>query len=176
MGTQNLMEVYQEDNVLRGYMTFVKYADKAVKYADLRLRQETDFSFIKCMVLHNMAANGGTLTHSEIANRMFRRRNDITTLVQRLARDGFVVTGRSDRGKRLVNVTLTEKGRDILPQITSVVKGIADQVMLSITEGDAAELERLMGVLVQDADDGLEYVSTVGQPKSAPDSKGGENG
>jgi len=173
MGTQNLMEIYQADNILRDYMIFVKSADKVMKYADARLR-ETGFSFIKYMVLHIIAANGGMMTPSEIANRTFRKRNDITTLVQRLARDGFVVTERSDRNRKFVNVTLTDKGRGILPQIISVVKGIADQVMLSITEADAVVLEKLMGVLGQNADDGLEYVSRVCQPKSALDSKAGE--
>jgi len=168
------MEIYQADNILRGYMIFVKSADKVMKYADARLR-ETGFSFIKYMVLHIIAANGGMMTPSEIANRTFRKRNDITTLVQRLARDGFVVTERSDRNRKFVNVTLTDKGRGMLPQIISVVKGIADQVMLSITEADAVVLEKLMGVLGQNADDGLEYVSRVCQPKSTPDSKGGEN-
>jgi len=126
MGTQNLMEIYQADNILSSYMTFVKYADKAIKYADFRLRQETGFSFIKYRVLHTIAANGGKTTPSEIANRTLRRRNDITTLVRRLERDGLVVTERSDRDRRFINVTLTDKGRGMLPQIISVVKGIAD--------------------------------------------------
>jgi len=176
MGTQNLMEIYQADNILRGYMIFAKSAAKVMKYADARLREETGFSFIKYMVLHTIAANGETLTPSEIANRTSRNRNDITTLVQRLARDGLVVTERSDRDKRFVNVTLTDKGRGMLPQTISVVKGIADQVMLSITEANAVVLEKLMGVLGQNADDGLEYISLVCQPESAPDSKVGKIG
>lgn len=148
---------------------FFKSADKVMKYADARLR-ESGSSFIKYMVLYFIDANGGTMTPSEIASRTLRRRNDITTLVRRLARDGFVVTERSDRDKRFVNVTLTDKGRDKLPQITSVVKEIADQVMSSITEAEAVELEKLMGVLGQNADDGLEYV------RFCPDSKEREIG
>jgi len=77
MGTQNLMEIYQADNILRGYMIFAKYAAKVMKYADARLREETGFSFIKYMVLHTIAANGETLAPSEIANRTSRNRNDI---------------------------------------------------------------------------------------------------
>jgi len=160
MGTQNLMEIYQADNILRGYMIFVKYADKAIKYADARLRQETGFSFIKYRVLYTIAASGGTLTPSEIANRALRRPNDITTLVQRLERDGLVLSERSHRDKRRVNVTLTDKGRGVLPQLTSVVKGIADQVMLSMTEDDAVELENLAGVLGQNADNGLNKLAS----------------
>ncbi|MBA7660831.1 hypothetical protein ES703_68837 [subsurface metagenome] len=154
MRTQNLVEIYQDDDTLRGYMLFVKSADKVMKYADACLR-ETGFSFIKYMVLHIIAANGGVMTPSEIADLTFRRRNDITTLVRRLGRDGFVVTGRNDRDKRFVDVTLTDKGRDMLPQLIPVVKGIADQVMLSVTEADALVLANLMGVLEQNADDGF---------------------
>ena len=154
MGIQNLTEIDQADNVLRGYMIFVKSADKVMKYADARLR-ETGFSFTKYMVLHIIDANGGMMTPSKIADLTFRRRNDITTLVRRLERDGFVMTGQNDGDRRFVNVTLTDKGRGMLPQIISVVKGIADQVMLSVTEDDAVVLEKLMGVLEQNADDGL---------------------
>ena len=156
MGTQNLMETYQADNILSGYMTFAKYAAKVMRYADACLREETGCSFIAYMALHTIATNGEMLTPSEIANRTFRNRNDITTLVQRLVRDGLVVSERSDTDKRCVNVTLTDKGRVMLPQLISVVKEIADQVMLSVTEADAVELEKLMGVLGQNADDGLD--------------------
>ena len=78
MGTQNFMEIYQADNILRGYMIFVESAAKVMRYADARLR-ETGFSFIKYMVLHTIAANGGMMTPSEITDRTFRKRNDITT-------------------------------------------------------------------------------------------------
>ena len=154
MGTQNLMEIYQGDNILRSYMIFTQSADKVMKYADARLR-ETGLSFMKYKVLHIIAANGGTMTPSEIANGMFRRPSDITTLVQRLERDGFVVTKRNHRDRRFVNITVTEKGRGMLPRSISVVKEVANQVMLSITEADAVVLEKLMGVLRQNADDGL---------------------
>jgi len=148
------MEIYQGDNILRSYMIFTQSADKVMKYADARLR-ETGLSFIKYKVLHIIAANGGTMTPSEIANWTFRKRGDITTLVERLERDGFVVTKRNVRDRRFVKVTLTDKGICVLPQSVAVVKEVANQVMLSITEADAVVLEKLMGVLRQNADDGL---------------------
>ncbi len=154
------MEIYQGDNILRSYMIFTQSADKVMKYADARLR-ETGLSFIKYKVLHIIAANGGTMTPSEIANWTFRKRGDITTLVERLERDGFVVTKRNDGDRRFVKVTLTDKGRGVLPQSISVLKEIANQVMLSMTKADAVVLEKLMGVLRQNADDGLEHVSRV---------------
>lgn len=154
MGTQNLMEIYQGDNILRSYMIFTQSADKVMKYADARLRK-TGLSFIKYKVLHIIATNGGTMTPSEIANWTFRKPNDITTLVQRLERDGFVVTKRNHSDRRFVKVTLTDKGICVLTQSISVVKKVANQVMLSITEADAVVLEKLMGVLRQNADDGL---------------------
>ncbi len=66
-----------------------------------------------------------------------------------------MVTKRNHSDRRFVNITLTDKGRGVLPQSISVVKEVANQVMLSITEADAVVLEKLMGVLRQNADDGL---------------------
>jgi len=42
MGTQNLMEIYQGDNILRSYMIFTQSADKVMKYADARLQNADD--------------------------------------------------------------------------------------------------------------------------------------
>jgi len=156
MTTQNLIETYQADSILRGYIIFAKYADKVMRYVDARLREDTGFSFIKYMVLHSIAANGGTLTPSEIASRTFRRRNDMTTLVRRLVRDGLVVSERNDIDKRFVNITLTDKGRGMVPKLASVVRRIANQVMLSMAEADVCELEKFMELLGRNADDGLD--------------------
>jgi len=154
------MQLYQGENTLRSYMIFVQAADKVLKYADARFRK-AGLSLIKYMVLYIIAANGGTMIPSQIAKWTFRKRHDITTLVDRLKRDGFVTAERNERDRRFLNITLTDKGRSVLPQAISVAMEIANQVMLSITEADAVQLEKLMGVLRQNADDGLEHVATL---------------
>ncbi len=47
----------------------------------------------------------------------------------------------------VVNVTLTDKGREALSLATPAGMEIADQVMLSVSKGDAVQLEKLLNVL-----------------------------
>jgi DNA-binding MarR family transcriptional regulator len=55
-----------------------------------------------------------------------------------------------------VNIMLTDKGRKILGQAMPVAKEIVDQVMLSITKGDAALLKEKLTILRENAHLGLE--------------------
>ena len=110
------------------------------------------------MVLRILAANGGSMTPSKISEWTFRERHNITTLVDRLERDGLVRVERNNRDKRFVNVSLTAKGRKVLKQAMPVAREIVDRVMSSISEGEAISLEKSLRVLRQNAHDGLEHL------------------
>ena len=98
------------------------------------------------------------MTPSEIAEWTFSERYNITTLIDRVKREGLVRTGRSNRDKRFINVTLTAKGRRALKQTTLVATETVNKVMLSISEGDTIPLEKTLRVLRQNAHDGLIHV------------------
>ena len=78
-----------------------------------------------------------------------------------MRRDGLVTTERNNSDKRFVNVTLTDKGRDVLGRAMLVATEVVNQVMLSISEDDSALLEKPLRVLRQNAHDGLEHVAKV---------------
>ena len=58
-----------------------------------------------------------------------------------------------------MNVSLTDKGREVLMQAMLVAREIVDQVMSSISEDDALLLEKSLRVLRQNAHQGSEYVA-----------------
>ncbi len=154
-----LIDVDHDDIILRTFIIFVQTADTVLKYADAYLYRKSRLSVIKFMVLRILAANGGTMAPSEIAEWTFRERHNITTLVERLKKDGLVTTERNSSDKRFVNVTLTAKGRKVLKQATPVATEIINKVMLSISEGDSILLEKSLRVLRQNAHDGLEHLA-----------------
>lgn len=159
------IDVDHEDNILRTFTLFVHTADAALKYANTHFYRKAGLSTIKFMVLHILAGNGGTMKPSEIAEWTFRERHNITTLVDRLKRDGLIRVERNNRDKRFVSVTLTAKGRKVLKQAMPVAREIVDRVMLSISEGDAVPLEKSLRVLRQNAHDGLEHLAKCAQPQ-----------
>ncbi len=154
-----LIDLDLDDIVLNTFTLFVQTADVVLKYADAHFYRKAHLSIIKHMVLQILATNGGTMTPSEIAKWTFRERHNITTLVDRLKRDGLVRIEHNDTDRRFVNIILTDKGREVLMQSMPVAREIVNQVMLSIAEGDVALLEKSLRVLRQNAHDGLEHLA-----------------
>ena len=104
------------------------------------------------------------MTPSEIAEWTQTELNNITALVQRMKRDGLVKSERSSKDKGIVHIILTDKGREVLSQAMPVARKIVNHVMSSLTEADAALLEKELGVLRQNAHHGLEHVAKVEKP------------
>ncbi len=158
-----MIDVAHEDRILRTFVLFVQAADTIMKYANTHLYRKERLSVIKVIVLRVLAANGGTMNPSEIAEWTFRERHNITTLINRLKRDGLVRVERNIKDKRFFSVSLTAKGRKVLKQAMPVAREIVNQVMLSINEGDAILLEKSLRVLRQNAHDGLEHLAKGAQ-------------
>ena len=150
--------------MLRTFILFVQTARAVLKYADAHLYRKVHLSTIKLIVLRVLASNNGVMTPSEVAEWTQTERHNITALVDRMRRDGLVTTERNSSDKRLVNVTLTDKGRDVLSRAMLVATEVVNQVMLSISEDDAALLEKPLRLLRQNAHDGLEHVAKRSQP------------
>jgi len=158
------IDVDHEDAVLRTFILFVQTARAVLKYADAHLYRKARLSIIKLIVLRALASNNGVMIPSEIAEWTQTERHNITALINRMRQDGLVTAERNSSNKRLVNITLTDKGREALNRVMPVAKEIVDHVMLSIDEGDAALLEKHLRTLRQNAYDGLGNVAKHSQP------------
>lgn len=159
-----IIDVDHKDTVLRTFILFVRSVRAGLKYADAHFYREAHLSVSKFIMLLALATNSDSMTPSEIAEWTHTERHNITTLVGRLKQGGLVTAKRNNRDKRAVNITLTDKGREVLSQAIPVAREIVHQVMLSIDEGDAALLEELLRVLRQNAHQGLEYHANRSKP------------
>ena len=158
------IDVDHEDAVLRTFILFVQTGQAVLKYADAHLYRKTRLSIIKLIVLRALASNNGVMIPSEIAEWTQTERHNVTALVGRMRQDGLVTAERNSSDKRLVNITLTDEGREALNRAMPVAREIVDQVMLSIDEGNAALLEKYLRTLRQNAYDGLGNVAKHSQP------------
>jgi len=134
------------------------------KYSDAHFYKKARLSAIKFTVLGAIVANGGTMRPSDIAVWVNRERHNITTLIDRLRRDGLVRTKHDSKDRRSINVTITDKGRKVLVQARPVAREIVNQVMSSISEKDAARLEKLVNVLEQNTQRGMEHDAKLTPP------------
>lgn len=128
-------------------MLFMQTARAVAKYSDSRFFQALRLSTVKYVALKALAISGGTLTHSDLATWTDTERHNITTLVERMKAEGLVTTERSNDDKRFIKVRLTDMGRELFGQATPVARGVMNDVMSGISKREAAQLERLLGVL-----------------------------
>ena len=161
-----MIEVEHEDAVIRTFILFFQTARAVMKYTDAHLYKKARLSTIKLIALRALASNNGGMRPSELAEWTQTERHNITALLDRMKKQGLVTTARNSSDKRIVNVTLTDKGRETLDQAMPAAKEVIDQVMLSMAEGDAALLEKPLRVLRQNAFNGLEHVAGRSQPRS----------
>ena len=160
-----MIDVDHDDTILRAFILFVQTGQAVLKYADAHLYRKARLSTIKLIVLQALAGNNGVMSPSEIAEWTQTERHNITALVGRMRQDGLVIAERNSRDKRVVNIKLTDKGREVVMQAMPVAREIVDNVMSSITEQDAALLEKRLRVLRQNAHNGLEHLAKCAQPQ-----------
>lgn len=158
-----MIEVDHEDVVLRTFILFVQTARAVLKYADSHLYNKIRLSTIKLIVLRILASTDQAMRPSEIAEWTQTERHNITSLINRMKQEGLVTTERNTNNKRLVNITVTDYGREVLSQAMPAAREIVDHVMSSITEDDAILLEKLLKVLRQDVHDHLEHRAKFSQ-------------
>jgi DNA-binding MarR family transcriptional regulator len=91
------------------------------------------------------------LACSEIADRMIARDPDITRLVDRLGRRGLVARVRSRHDRRVVEVAITDKGREVLRGLDSHVTRMPHAMLGHL---GARKLQHL-GRLLEDVISGL---------------------
>ncbi len=142
---------------------FVQTAHTVLKYADAYFYRKVGLSAIKFTVLDALAINGGSMRPSEIAEWTYSERHNITALVARLKRDGLVKTNRNSKDRRVITVTLTDKGRHVLSESTPVSWEIIKEVMGSFSEDDAIVLEKQLRILRQNAHNGLRDIDRRSQ-------------
>ena len=159
------IEVTLDDIILRTFIMFVQTAHTVLKYADAYFYRKAGLSAIKFTVLDALAVNGGSMSPSEIAEWTYSERHNITTLVDRLKRDGLVKTNRNSKDRRVITVTLTDKGQQVLNEATPVSWEIVKEVMRSFNEDDSVLLEKQLRVLRENAHNGLLDIAGYSRPK-----------
>lgn len=128
-------------------MFFMHIADMIIKYMDYRFYHELKISFIKYNVLRALVYNKGTMKHSELASWTNTRKHNITTLVYRMKKDELVTTEWSQIDKRVNNVSITDKGRQLYKQANLLAQDTVEQMLQGINDNDAQEAERMYNII-----------------------------
>ena len=138
-----MTEINHEDPVLRAFMMFMQLGQAIYKYSDRRFygKGVTTATFI---ALKGLIITGGVMTHSQLAAWTNTEKHNITTLVDRMKKDGLVTSEYSKEDRRVAHITVTPKGRKVFEQAIGVSREIMNQAMNGIGASGAAQLEKVL--------------------------------
>ncbi len=89
-------------------------------------------------------ANEDGLSQTTLQHRMGIEGATLTNIVQRLQREGWIVRTADAEDRRRQRVWLTDKSRELLPQIARQVEKHRREVQRGLTEADLATLAGLL--------------------------------
>ena len=151
-----MIRVSHEDPVFRSFMLFMQMAQAAYKYSDRRF-YGVGVTTATFLALKGLIRKGGVMTHSELATWTNTEKHNITTLVNRMKRDGLVTSDYSTVDRRVAHITVTEKGREVFDQVTPASWEIMGRVMQGIGLDKAAQLEKVLKVMKSNVEKELSH-------------------
>ena len=101
-------------------------------------------------ILRGAGKNG--LPCGAIAERMVTRDPDITRLLDRLDKMGFITRNRDQRDRRIVNTTITETGLKLLKDLDKPVQEISESLVRSLSATEMRQLVELLDLARSAAD------------------------
>jgi DNA-binding MarR family transcriptional regulator len=85
-----------------------------------------------------------TLPISEIAQKLFTSRPQMTLLINQLVSAGMVERKPNRADRRVSEITLTAKGRTTVSQLVEILKNSVRKKLSYLSEGELEELSRLL--------------------------------
>jgi DNA-binding MarR family transcriptional regulator len=105
--------------------------------------EKEDLTLQQYNILRILRGSDQPLSTLQIRERMLDKMSDTSRIVDRLIAKGLVKKAISKRDKRLVDVTLTARGKKLMEKLDSA-QSFIDGVMQNISEQEARELNCLL--------------------------------
>jgi DNA-binding MarR family transcriptional regulator len=84
------------------------------------------------------------LSLNELANRLLVTGGNVTGLIDRLERDGYVLRERNEKDRRIINAKLTPKGKEIWQMIMPHYQACIARLLVGLTVEEKKELSRFL--------------------------------
>ena len=126
------------------------------KYYNTYLNKKLGLSIPKIATLTVLAEHGGVMNPSNIADEIYTERNNISTLVARMSKEGLVTVERDQDDKRLVNVKITKTGRDYYNRAVPFILEVVNRITKGLSVDNAFLIDNPLRIFRQNAKDGLD--------------------
>jgi len=120
------------------------------------MNRKTGLSDVKLIVLMAYFYDPtASITPSHIARWTDTDPHNVTTLVNRMKREGLLETRRDDKDRRFLRISITEKGRTALKEAMPAAQQVLDRLMASLSKDDLLLLEKSLKVIRHNAYEGM---------------------
>lgn len=131
------------DPIVNTYVLLLNTSDIMSRYAEIELAKlgMTDTQFI---VLVTLRACPQPPTLTELAERLFRTKNSLTTVIDNMERHGLVKKVRDNVDRRAIRVMTTEQGKKLFETVLPPSRELVYQVMSCYNQDDVSYLSELL--------------------------------
>lgn len=116
------------------------------RYLEVELRRY-EASLIRFNIMSTLFTNGGEMTPSEIAERVFREKNSITAVINTLERQGVVRREPSSNDRRSVKVVITDKGWKEANRLSPIAQELSREALSCMNKDKVEDLVETMRTL-----------------------------
>lgn len=104
------------------------------------------FTTTQCYTLLEIS-KFGNLSMNEISEKMNLNSSTMTRILDKLVRDEYILRCKDDNDKRIVIVSLTEKGIEAASKLNDSVKAYYKKIIQNIPEGQVEEILKSVNIL-----------------------------
>lgn len=109
----------------------------------------TDVQFNLMMLLRHQGGDEDGLTQAQLSHMMLVNRANITSLIDRMEKGGFVVRTSTPADRRSNIIKLTAKGQKLMEKIEPLYTAEVKKIMDCLNQQDQNQLVRILGVIRQ---------------------------
>ncbi len=114
------------------------------RYLEVELSRHSSASLIRFHIMSTLFRNGGEMTPSEIAERVFREKNSVTAVINTLERQGVVRREPSTDDRRSVKVVITDKGWNEANRLSPIAQELSRQALACLDKEHIEDLVEIM--------------------------------
>ncbi len=120
----------------------VRFADTTNRFIEITTKKD-NISRLQGVAMYSLILQGGEMTPTQMAQKMFRSKHSMTKIIDSLEKEGLVVRDNSSKDRRVTCIKITQKGLDYAQMNVTKGKERAKQVMGSLTPAEMKQIVAL---------------------------------
>ena len=131
------------DPVVNVYVLLLNTSDIVARHAEIEL-SKLGITSTQYIVLVTLKFCPQPPTLTELAERIFRTKNSLTTVIDNMEHNGLVKRVRDSADRRAIQVMATEKGKELFETVLAPSRELVYQIMSCYKEDDVSRLSELL--------------------------------